>query len=322
MYKPFLYCFLLYLLGSSIDAQNLVPNPSFEDTVYCPAGTNNPQAVKHWFNPTQASPDYYNACANNGGGVPANDWGYQYAQEGNAYVGLILYSNYIDYPNYREYIAIQLNEALYPGIDYCWSVYVSLLDSNDFASNNIGIGLSIDSITNFATESLLSIPIYGNHTSIVTDNLGWTKIGGSFVAQGGEKYLYIGNFYDDAQTNVVQIQSNSIGGSFAYYYIDNFYIGTSSCIQSSIIIPNIFTPNNDGENDVFFTQDIGVRDKTIFIYNRWGNKVFESTETITAWDGTQRGKECAEGIYFYTIDFFNVELQKTEQKKGYIHLLR
>ena len=68
--------------------QNLVPNPSFEDTMHCPNGTNDPGAVSLWYNPSGASPDYYNVCSTNGGGVPWNDWGYQYAQEGHAYIGL------------------------------------------------------------------------------------------------------------------------------------------------------------------------------------------------------------------------------------------
>lgn len=66
-------------------------------------------------------------------------------------------------------------------------------------------------------------------------------------------------------------------------------------------IPNVFTPNNDGENDLFYITSYGLKDYDLLILNRWGNVVFESSDPKNGWDGTINGKECTEGVYFYKL---------------------
>lgn len=315
MNKPLLILFLFF--GSIAFGQNLVPNPSFEDTVYCPNGTNNPQALALWFNPTLATPDYYNTCANNGGGVPANDWGYQEAQDGNGYFGIITYGQSFNVSNYREYLEVELLESLVAGKTYYWCMYVSLLDSVDYASNNIGISLTNSQISNLSSEEMLNTSIYWNSTEIITDNVHWTKISGSFIATGGEKFLTIGNFHTQSNTSYNQINTNSIGGEFAYYYIDNVYLGTVPCVDVVLEIPNIFTPNNDGLNEIFtFKEAQGVHDFSISIYNRWGNCVYSGENTFN-WDGTNNNEPVTEGIYFYRIEY-----NKNERKIGFVQVIR
>jgi gliding motility-associated-like protein len=325
---PVFILFLVFLLANTLSAQhNLVPNPSFEDTVFCPIGTAQPQAVAVWFNPTGASPDYYNACygvlppGSFGAGVPANDWGYQYAQDGVAYVGLATIAFDGNLVGYREYMAVKLTEKLIAGDSYYWCMYISLLDSVEYASNNIGVALSNNMITNPLSETILNIPVYGNHTDIVTDFTNWTKIGGVFEARGGEEYLYIGNFFTDNQTSFVKIQDNDRGGAAAYYYIDDVYLGKNPCIEHHITIPNVFTPNGDGINDFFKTEDEGLLEKQLFIYNRWGNLVFEG-KGQEAWDGTHKGEKCHEGVYYVVVSYFNVITNQKEKKTGVVHLMR
>lgn len=90
-----------------------------------------------------------------------------------------------------------------------------------------------------------------------------------------------------------------------------------------LYIPNAFSPNGDGVNDrfAFFTK--GIRDILyVRVYNRWGEKVFESEDwDLSAWDGTYRGKAAPVGVYVYVIQaetFDNDVLQET----GNISLLR
>lgn len=63
-------------------------------------------------------------------------------------------------------------------------------------------------------------------------------------------------------------------------------------------IPNIFSPNNDGVNDNFFFVNNELRTYTMEIYNRWGNKLYEFSNSANGWDG----KDCPDGIYFYICD--------------------
>jgi gliding motility-associated-like protein len=307
-----------------------VPNHSFEDTVSCPTGTAQFQTVDVWFNPTSGSPDYYNRCFGElppgsvGAGVPANDWGYQEAQDGDAYAGFLTFAiPDINHSVFREYIAIELTEKLEAGQNYYWCMYVSLTDSVEYYSNNIGIALTKELITDYSFPYiLLDFPVYGNWEAPISDYINWVKIGGTFVAEGNEKFLYIGNFLNDEETETVKFQDNDRGGPSAAYYIDNVYLGKQTCIEPSIEIPNVFTPNNDGINDIYQTKDKGLFDKKIVILNRWGNIVFEG-EGNDGWDGTNKsGKECTEGVYFVKVTFTNFLTNEKEIKTGYVHLIR
>ncbi len=307
-YKSFI--FIIFLNTSFLFGQNLVPNPSFEDTVYCPSSMAQPNAVASWFNPTQASPDYYNVCSLTGAGVPVNDVGYQNAQEGNGYIGLI--TIFTSEVNYREYYEVELLEELEIGKTYYWCLYVSATDSCDYISNNIGISLSSTIVQN-NNQTLLLSPVVGNYSSIISESKAWKKISGEFIASGGEKYLVLGNFYNDSQTNVLQTLSNTIGGEGAYYYIDNVYLGETPCEEQEYKIPNVITPNNDGVNDRFV---LDFEYRLIQIYNRWGQLVFESDNFTDYWDGTFDGKEVADGNYFYIV---NVE---DKVFKGFVHVIK
>jgi gliding motility-associated-like protein len=69
-------------------------------------------------------------------------------------------------------------------------------------------------------------------------------------------------------------------------------------------IPNVFSPNNDGENDVFkiYGGNTNCRIKTFQIFNRWGEQVFEGTEANNfEWDGQYNGKLCDAGVYVFAI---------------------
>ena len=86
-------------------------------------------------------------------------------------------------------------------------------------------------------------------------------------------------------------------------------------------IPNVFTPNGDGKNDVFHLESIGVRDFAIEIFNRWGELVFESNDQYFQWDGNNKqGKECPAGVYYYVGQVSHP--QDTRQLHGFVTLIR
>jgi gliding motility-associated-like protein len=66
-----------------------------------------------------------------------------------------------------------------------------------------------------------------------------------------------------------------------------------------IYIPSAFSPNNDGLNDEFIITTAGVQSLSFQLFNRWGEQVFNSTETNPTWDGTQNGIEVQQGVYVY-----------------------
>jgi gliding motility-associated-like protein len=95
-------------------------------------------------------------------------------------------------------------------------------------------------------------------------------------------------------------------------------------MPSKLEVPNIFTPNGDGSNDVFFCKAANINRISCVIMDRWGLKVYE-TESFTgniAWDGKNfAGQECAAGVYFYVIKAEGTDGQAYEAK-GTVSLLR
>jgi len=93
-------------------------------------------------------------------------------------------------------------------------------------------------------------------------------------------------------------------------------------IETKAALPQAFTPNNDGENDMAFVRGWGIKEfLEVKIYNRWGQLVYESNDLYQGWDGTFKGEPQAMDTYAYTIRIINTD-NKEEFIKGYITLLR
>jgi len=93
-------------------------------------------------------------------------------------------------------------------------------------------------------------------------------------------------------------------------------------ITEGLIIPNVFTPNGDGDNDVFRIPISGYKDYQLLIFNRWGEVLFESKTKNAPWDGrTPTGAMAAEGTYFYVLKV-TTAAGIPQEYKGYIMLLR
>jgi len=72
-----------------------------------------------------------------------------------------------------------------------------------------------------------------------------------------------------------------------------------SCDENDIFVPNMFTPNNDGENDEFEVHSNFIDQMRLIVYNRWGEEVFVSTDQANKWNGTYQNKELEPDVYGY-----------------------
>jgi gliding motility-associated-like protein len=88
-----------------------------------------------------------------------------------------------------------------------------------------------------------------------------------------------------------------------------------------IYIPNAFTPDNNGVNDIFRIYAKGVKNITLQIFNRWGEKIFHSTKLEDGWDGTYHNKEMTPSVYVYVAQLEFLNGYKTI-KKGSVTLIR
>ena len=221
-------CCSLFAGSPLCEAQNLVPNPSFELTDTCPYTIGFQEGDKPLFwEKWNQSPEYFNACVPGTGvdslvGVPLNGFGFQYAFDGDAYVGMLAYDGSGDF---REYVGCQLLEPLEVGETYNLSFFTNVAFGGSYwapiwACNNMGMLFTMQ--PNVWTDT--DQPAFGlrNHahlhsTSVISDTANWTLVSGSFVADSAYQYVVLGNFFSDALTDTLHIVA---GNSIAYYFVD------------------------------------------------------------------------------------------------------
>lgn len=90
-----------------------------------------------------------------------------------------------------------------------------------------------------------------------------------------------------------------------------------------VIIPNVFTPNGDGINDVFSVTGVGISNFNCRIYDRWGIFLYEWSDLKGGWDGknTSNGKDVTDGTYYYIIKYLDNK-SKAFTKEGYLQLIK
>lgn len=202
----------LLLLSCSCVAQNLVPNYSFEDTLHCPDDQGQIYNASSWFQPTTGTPDYFNECSISMH-VPNNGVGFQYPKTGKAFAGFKVYNT--GGLSYREYIEAPLISTLIASKKYCVTFYVSLSEISNIAIDVIGLYFSNNSITSNNDLNLLYLPQIKNlNGTMLNDTVNWILISGEYIAGGGEKFITIGNFNDDGNTNTELLSGTPFGGTY------------------------------------------------------------------------------------------------------------
>lgn len=215
-------CFQLLLKAQ----QNLVPNPSFEIISACPGAEYGVNLALGWFSAsTKGTPDIYNRCATNVDfGVPHNSpASFQMAFEGEGYAGLHTYFSGIQF--YREYIAVALTNELVPAEQYFYRFRYSPRISRNASdipcyTNGLGLAFSQDQVIGdlIVGQELALNPAYQPSFALIQDTSEWLTAAG-YLFGSGERYLIIGNFSDNAHTNVGASCSQSYPNS-AYMFVD------------------------------------------------------------------------------------------------------
>lgn len=175
-----------------------------------------------------------------------------------------------------------------------------------------------------AVVTVIAAPLAnaGNDVSII---YGTTTM---LTASGGGTYTWTPA--TSLNCNVCQnpIASPSITTDYCVIVSDGSGCTASDCVtvfvesDDSLFIPNAFSPNDDGNNDFFNPFIKGYKDYQIEIYNRWGIKFFETSDTKSYWNGlTPSGQKASDGTYYYIINVTNNQ-NKKKVYKGFITLLR
>ncbi|MCC6252951.1 MAG: T9SS type A sorting domain-containing protein [Bacteroidia bacterium] len=277
--KNYLLILCLFFTVFIAKAQvNLVPNPSFEDTlVTFPSYTFQIKRAKYWQRSGYGTPDYFHRLSpiNSNVSIPNNLFGNQNTANPDceAYVGII---PYLSFGGVREFISAKLINQLVIGTKYFVSFKVSLADTVTLATNKLGI---LFTTWNY-TDTTLMYPI-GNFSHIVSDSIisdknNWVQVNGSFIADSSYSYLTIGNFYNQSNVDTSHL-TTSIATSGSYYYIDDVCVSIDSLFcnnySQNCTITNLnnssvekfeFYPNPFSNSIKLFLNNLSLKKITVF----------------------------------------------------------
>ncbi len=152
-------------------------------------------------------------------------------------------------------------------------------------------------------------------TNQVLTNLNWFTLDGEIICSNCSEITVAPTI----TTSYLVTATNDIGCEVS----ENLtVIVNQTCPDATVEAPNLMTPNGDGANDVFDIRYTGLKDVTVLrIYNRWGQKVFETTDLSIKWDGTFREESVDAGVFIY---YFKAICPNGDERiyKGNVTLVR
>ncbi len=92
--------------------------------------------------------------------------------------------------------------------------------------------------------------------------------------------------------------------------------------EASIFVPNSFTPDNDGKNDIFIPITFGIDTYELMIFDRWGELIFRTDKIDKHWDGTYKGIDCKTDVYVWKINYTTPTESGKKILHGHVTLLR
>lgn len=126
-------------------------------------------------------------------------------------------------------------------------------------------------------------------------------------------------FPDESMTLIATIQDSS--GQCRKNDTTTIEVVQIACGPPYVFVPNAFTPNNDGENDILFVRGRAITEMYFAVFNRWGQKVFESTQLSDGWDGYFQGEICDPAVYDFYLEY-SCDGVDEQFMKGNITLIR
>jgi gliding motility-associated-like protein len=194
----------------------------------------------------------------------------------------------------------------------------SVTSGNTCGSGSTSINISVSSVTaQFSNDTYTAAyPLtvnFINSSSTSAVSYLWSFGDNSTSSQFAPSHTFQGS-----GTYTVTLVATSANGCTDSYALTI----TVSESASSLDIPNIFTPNGDGDNDLFLVKGVRIKEFECIIYDRWGLKMTDLNAITAVWDGkTQGGVLAAGGTYYYIIKAKGAD-EKAYDKSGFVQLIR
>ncbi len=219
-----------------------------------------------------------------------------------------------------------------PAYIYSWSPNVTLSDSVTVApAYPTTYMLTITDACNHTVSDSMHITVYPIHADF--SHTFSTNQTVQFINESIGAVSYFWNFGDGSQdststeTNPIHFYPND--GSYLVTLISTNIEGCADTIILPVVVlpdfyfyyPNAFTPNNNENNDVYRGYGSGIKTYHMSIFDRWGEKLFETTDINTGWDGTYKGVKLSEGIYICKFELTGFHFEE-KYYIGHVNLIR
>ena len=216
------------VLSVTVNAQNLIPNSSFEKNNDDPANAGDWNVCKGWSNSNMhphlqypyGSPDYLNVNGQGSAKLPASTFGYVQPHTGKAIMGML---GFHGSECFREYLACKLLRPMKVGNKYKISFWITNGEKDRYGNlgcDNMGVKLSMKPIRQKDHEALGVVPTVKIEKTFFSEK--WEQFTFEFVADSAYTNFIFGNFYGDEKTTRTE-QEEGYNGS-AYYFVDDFEI--------------------------------------------------------------------------------------------------
>jgi gliding motility-associated-like protein len=182
-----------------------------------------------------------------------------------------------------------------------------------------------------ATAAVIVDVVNLNADIIASPTNGTLPVVVSFTNNSTNANSYSWNFGNGntANTTNVSSQTYSNAGTYTVYLTASngacsdmdYVVITVLNEEPTLYVPNAFTPNGDSINDVFLVGATNIKEFNIIIFDRWGLKMFESSDIKVGWDGTVNGTIVSDGTYFHLINAKDID-GKEIKKQGTITLFK
>lgn len=189
--------------------------------------------------------------------------------------------------------------------------------------------IAVDTITIPAAVTVNPSPFAGFTVSDTSVSIFTPYIATTDISTGSDScWMDFGDGYTTSNCNAGHTYSQ-----YGEYTITQIVWNQYGCPDTSFIhieitpefrffIPNTFTPNGNGLNDVFMPAIMGVEQYHFMIFDRWGMLIFETYDIYTGWDGRFKGNACQEDVYVWKVDYFDVEHGESAAQIGHVNLIR
>lgn len=171
--------------------------------------------------------------------------------------------------------------------------------------------------------------VYASFSASPTSGVSPLTVNITNTSGGASNYIWD---FDNGTGSILTNPSTVYNANGTYTIILIAYNGSVACAdtttltievfdQALMTVPNVFTPNGDGHNDMFIVISSGVKELSGTIYNRWGNKIYQwSGNPGLGWDGKHNGKDAEDGTYYYIIKAIGFD-DKEYDATGFIQLI-